>query len=183
MEFHQEQLAKHCRICGKRLCKKIKQAPAYYYTQFPADLLSTFGVDITQDLPTVHPIQFCYPCYSVTRRSEKARKTGLPYNHTTKTMDWVTHDGSDCLVRWFTAQRNKRKTKLSLYRSVNTSRVAPMAEAIIAKTPQGRPSGETPKTVFSHAIKTAPNPLVPQEDSEPNAPPPPCLTVQFAPSS
>lgn len=76
MEFHHQQLAKHCRICGNRLSKKNKQAPAYHCTQFPTDLLSTFGVDISS---AVHPTQFCNPCYSVTRRADKARKVGLPY--------------------------------------------------------------------------------------------------------
>ena len=101
MEFHQQQLAKHCRICGKRLSKLKKQAPTYQCTQFQSDLLSTFAIDISNDLLTVHPTQFCNPCYSVTRRKEKAHKVGLPYTHSTRIMEWTTHEvNGDCLVSY-----------------------------------------------------------------------------------
>lgn len=126
MEFHHQQLEKHCRICGKRLCKVKKQAPSYCCNQFPADLLSTFGLDISKDLSTVHPTHFCNLCYSVTKRAERARKAGLPYTHTTVIMEWTTHDEDDCLVS--TAQKKKCIIH-TFFRSVNTLSAAPMVAA------------------------------------------------------
>ncbi len=88
MEFHQQQLIKHCRICGKRLCKLKSQAPVFVCAKFPNDLL----------FPNAHPSSFCNPCYALLRRAEKARTSGLPYTYATKTMDWTGHNDNGCLV-------------------------------------------------------------------------------------
>ena len=97
MEFHQLQLEKHCRVCGKRLCKIKSKAPVHLCTQYSIDLLH-IGVDVSKDVPTTHPLKFCNPCYAMLRRAEKAHNTGVPYNSTTNPMEWTPHDDSGCLV-------------------------------------------------------------------------------------
>lgn len=98
MEYHQQQLTKHCRICGKRLSKLKQKSPAYKCTKSVSDLLSTFETDISKDLPTVHPVQYCNPCHLVIKRAEDARQHGLPYTHTTSVFNWTPHSDDHCLV-------------------------------------------------------------------------------------
>lgn len=97
MEFHQQQLGKHCRVCGRRLCKLKSKAPVYLCTEYSEDLLN-LGVDVSGDVPTIHPLKFCNPCRAMFKRAEKARKAGVPYTHTTKPMEWTSHADSSCLV-------------------------------------------------------------------------------------
>ena len=99
MEFHQQQLNKHCRVCGKRLCKVKSKAPTYLCTEYSEDLLH-FGVDVSGDIPTVHPLKYCNPCRAMLKRAEKARSAELPYTHNTKPMEWTPHN-EDCSVTQF----------------------------------------------------------------------------------
>ena len=54
-----------------------------------------------------------------------------------------------------------------IYRFVNTSCVPSVGGHKISTHP-GRPAGEIPKTVLAHAVKTAPDPMIPVEDPAPN---------------
>ena len=65
MEFHREQLAKHCRVCGKRL-SKAKGRETYSCSDYPAQLMACFGINVHRDTDTLHPPQFCNPCYANT---------------------------------------------------------------------------------------------------------------------
>ena len=49
MEFHLQQLVKHCRVCGKRLCKAKGKASVFDCNDFTEGLLKTFGVDVSSD--------------------------------------------------------------------------------------------------------------------------------------
>lgn len=120
MEFHQEHLRKHCRICGNRLNKKKKHAQVYSCAKHQSDLLSTFKVDISSDTDAIHPSHFCNPCYSVTRRAEKANQSGVPFVHATTVMDWSEHSVLDCLVCG--THIHTKKYKIIFDRSVSTSR-------------------------------------------------------------
>lgn len=103
MEFHKQLLEKHCRVCGKRVLKakvKANKVPVYQCTDHRDALLSCFGIDLSDDAPSTHPIQFCNPCYMVTKRAMKARADCVPYIHSTTTMSWTPHNDSGCLVRW-----------------------------------------------------------------------------------
>lgn len=61
MDFHQLQLAKHCRVCGKRLCKAKSKAPTFKCTDHQSILFQCFGVDVSQDDPMTHPLKFATP--------------------------------------------------------------------------------------------------------------------------
>ena len=91
MEYHTEQLAKHCRICGKRLSKAKGKSTVYNCCEYTDQLQACFGVDVGKDKEGIHPQNFCNPCYLITRRSAKARQTGVPYTFTTATFTWTEH--------------------------------------------------------------------------------------------
>ena len=56
MESHQEQLAKHCRVCAKRLSKaKGRATSTYNCSDYSAELMSCFGIDVHKDIDTIHP--------------------------------------------------------------------------------------------------------------------------------
>ena len=99
MEFHQQELQKHCRVCGKRLCKAKSKATIYPCIQHQDSLLKSFGIDVSQDNSTIHPLKFCNPCYAVTRRWAKAFADGVHYTHSVQLMDWSPHSLSSCQVR------------------------------------------------------------------------------------
>ena len=149
MEYHQQQLTKHCRICGKRLLKLKSHGPVYSCHKFTPDLLSTFGVDTSKDSPTIHPDSFCNSCYPVLKRAEKARLAGVPYHHSTKPMEWTAH-GDGCLVRkstqWYTYII---LFVLYIRRSVNTSWVLGLVEVKTGRwwNTQADPLGK-PQTLF-----------------------------------
>ena len=71
MEFHVEQLQKHCRVCGKRLGKAKGRAVTYKSTSFIPELLASFGIDVSGDKAHVHPLEFCNPCYVTMKRAVK----------------------------------------------------------------------------------------------------------------
>lgn len=99
MEFHQLELQKQCRVCGKRLCKAKSKATVYPCIQHQDSLLKCFGIDMSQDDSTIHPLKLCNPCYSVTRRWAKALADGVHYTHSVQPIDWSPHTESGCLVR------------------------------------------------------------------------------------
>ena len=99
MEFHLQQLKKHCRVCGRRLSKAKGRATVYNCSDYRAKLISCFGVDTGSDQDNVHPPQFCNPCYAVTLRSEKASNASIPYTHSLDVFEWIEHSEVDCLVR------------------------------------------------------------------------------------
>ena len=96
MEFHNQQLSKHCRVCGKRLLKsKGRPAPTYSCSYHSAQLDSWFGIDVRKDIDIIHPSRFCNLCYG---RSTKASKDGIPHKHSTKVFQWEKHS-DNCVVR------------------------------------------------------------------------------------
>ncbi len=97
MEFHHEQLGKHCRVCGKRLRKLKSKAPIHLCMDH-CEVLLLVGLDVSKDDSTIHPLHFCNPCRAMLKRAEKAQKAGVPYINSTKLMEWTPHVDSSCLV-------------------------------------------------------------------------------------
>ena len=97
--YHQDQLHKHCRICGGRLNKaKGKAQPVYSCTGHSLDLQDFVGApsNSTKEEGTF-PSRFCNICYTRLRKVKKASKDGLPF-HPIVAMEWSPHlDG--CRVR------------------------------------------------------------------------------------
>lgn len=101
MEHHQEQLLKSCRVCGKRLHKANKHATSYSCEAHVLQLLTTFGVDVSGDVPEIHPPKFCMLCYSILRRATSASQKGASYSAVSKAVpfQWSSHTDPECPVR------------------------------------------------------------------------------------
>ena len=92
-------LERHCRICGGFLHKRRKRGTEYECSLHSHSLTKTFGVDVTADIPSVHPLKFCDRCYACVRRQDSADAQGLPYNHSTTVFIWEKHTDKECKVR------------------------------------------------------------------------------------
>ena len=59
-DAHTTALKSLCRICGRKIKPAKKRRSVYVCADHPTDLMSTFGVDVQKDTPTVHPSHFCH---------------------------------------------------------------------------------------------------------------------------
>ena len=101
MEFHAEQLALVCRVCGKRLKKARDKGQSYLCAKFSEELTRVFRIDTKNDTPQIHPSRFCLPCRQIISRSISAKKTGDTYitkSHQ-NVFEWHEHRVDDCSVR------------------------------------------------------------------------------------
>ena len=99
MEYHQQQLQKHCRVCGKRLNKtKGKPQTVYSCTQHTSDLSTYAEVEIgNSEDDHIFPQQFCNSCHSKFSRAKQAAKDGVPFPSFT-CMEWSIHQEESCKV-------------------------------------------------------------------------------------
>ena len=79
MDYHTQQLSKHCRVCCKTLTKAKGKCTVYNCADYKDQLLATFGVNLSNDSDVVHPTNFCSCCYTITKCSAKASQDGVPY--------------------------------------------------------------------------------------------------------
>ena len=102
MEFHQEQLKKCCRVCGKRLLKaKGTKGKSHVFKccQNSAQLQKAFDINVQTDEALVHPEYFCLSCRSIAKRKIQASADGVAYRGKDigqYVMKWQPHqDGCD----------------------------------------------------------------------------------------
>lgn len=98
MEFHQEQLMKCCRVCGKRLLKaKGNKGTSHTFecASHATELLEVFGLDVLSDECTTHPQHFCLSCRSVARRQIQAVTKGVAYRGKKIEFNWLPHQETD----------------------------------------------------------------------------------------
>lgn len=98
MEFHLQQLLKHCRVCGRRLSRAKGRATVYQCTGHAANLLTFLGVDVSSDQEDTFPPHFCNQCYAMMTRVRKAREGQTAYIHSNATFNWTEHT-PNCSVR------------------------------------------------------------------------------------
>lgn len=99
MEFHLEQLAKHCRVCGKRLCKaKGRSQPTHQCSKHTADLVTAFQISTSNDNEHAHPHCFCNNCYRTMTWVVKCQLDGILHHPETSLFEWTEHT-LDCPVR------------------------------------------------------------------------------------
>ena len=101
MDYHLNELPKHCRICGERLqtSKGKYKATVYRAEAFCDHLQTAFGVDVNCDSPTVHPQSFCKVCKVAMGRVIDAKTKGIPYKCSVKVYHWEKHEEEDCKVK------------------------------------------------------------------------------------
>ena len=98
MEFHLEQLGRHCRVCGGRLAKARGKVVTYTCRDYAEELQASFSFSISQDDPQVHPPHFCQSCYCSMKRFTKAARDEVYFFRSTVVYEWKEHC-QNCLVR------------------------------------------------------------------------------------
>ena len=96
--YHQDQLQKHCRICGGRLNKaKGKAQTVHACKEHFLDLQTFVGIlsNPTEE-EFIAPSKLCNPCFLKLRRVKMASKDGLP-SHSMVAMEWTPHQ-EECKV-------------------------------------------------------------------------------------
>ena len=85
-EYHQKQLVKHCRVCGKTV-----KGYAHSVKKEHRNLLAVVGIDISQDSKEVHPNTFCNSCYLTVRQIQVADLSGNVRETALCPFQWVPH--------------------------------------------------------------------------------------------
>ena len=91
--LHSTALENLCRICGKLL---ISHRVTHCCTDYPNQLVVTFGVTITSDNPKIHPPTLCNNCYLAMRESENRQKKGKSYTCSIHVTEWREHTITNC---------------------------------------------------------------------------------------
>ena len=96
MEYHQNQLTKHCRVCGGRLfnSKWRYKATVYQVDAFHDQFQMAFGIAAREDSPLVHPKSFCKSCKVAMGRLVDSKTKGVPYRSTLQLYKWEVHKES-----------------------------------------------------------------------------------------
>ena len=66
-KYHQNQLVKHCRVCGKAV-----KGYAHSVNKDHRNLLAVADIDTNQDSKEVHPNSFCSGCYLTLQQMQAA---------------------------------------------------------------------------------------------------------------
>ena len=92
LKFHVQELAKHCRICGKRFSRGAREEPK------EKQLISTcYAIDTEKDDAKIHPPQVCYACVCKMKRIKATR--GEAYLRTRPTLfEWTPHTDVACCM-------------------------------------------------------------------------------------
>ena len=97
MEYHLDQLKKHCRICGGRLNKAKGRVQRVHFCAEHSTALQTFvGIPRAEEESTVSGV-FCNPCFLKLQRVDKASLDVVPSNSLVA-LEWEPHQ-EDCKVR------------------------------------------------------------------------------------
>ena len=96
MEYHSTELAKACRVCGKRLNKsKGQRNRSFLVAEHTKDLMEVFSIDSSTDSMHIHPPSFCLSC-RVFMTTWRSRATGTPA--VSRVYIWEPHTEPDCRV-------------------------------------------------------------------------------------
>ena len=92
-EYHAQELAKHCRVCGKRFARGDRQLHKTHTT--PKTLITTcYNVDIDNDNDKTHPPEVCHACISQMRRL----KTAQGSRTNAAVFEWASHTDEQCCI-------------------------------------------------------------------------------------
>lgn len=100
MDYHIEQLAIHCRICGKWVANHRGKTPytVYNCSELAESLQQALAIDVNNDSASMHPQRLCKPCKVTIDRQVYARSTGAPMKRIIP-FQWYTHTTEGCTVR------------------------------------------------------------------------------------
>ena len=100
VDYHRHALDNMCRFCSdrtqpsrKRGTRPVKQCKIYHDT-----IQAFFGIDINNDVPTIHPAQMCERCYVKMANSKSATsitmETRLKHMREDSDKLWIEHEDS-----------------------------------------------------------------------------------------
>ena len=105
---------------AKGLSKAEGRATSIYSCgDYPAQLMSCFGMNVHRDTDTVHPPRFCNPCYATVRRSTKAAEDRVPHKHSVVVFEWSRHT-ENCLVSLLQELMLCMNNVINIHRYANT---------------------------------------------------------------
>ena len=133
-EYHQNQLVKHCRVCGKAV-----KGYAHSVNEEHRNLLAVAGIDTSQDSKEVHPNSFCNGCYLTLRQMQAADLSGNVRETALRPFQWVPHQ-EGCLVckHFASSEKGGRPRK--------------------RKNPCGRPKEDGKRALHQHILTTEQSP-------------------------
>ena len=81
-EFHQNELNKFCRVCGKLMFMLVSHTLK--------SLLKNWGL-LCKDDPKIHSTSLCHNCYCTLMKIKNAIKDGRQYTSSPKVFTWKVH--------------------------------------------------------------------------------------------
>ena len=92
-DFHQNQLQKFFRVCGKLMYKDRVQ----YVCEPQSEILAeVFGVLLCKDDPKIHPSLLCHSCYCTVMKAKAAIEDGGQYTPSVTVFTWEAHSTDHC---------------------------------------------------------------------------------------
>ena len=106
-KYHQKQLLKHCRVCGK-----VAKGYAHSVKKEHKNLLAVVGINTSQDSKEVHPNVFCNSCYLTLRQMQAAELSGNVRQTALCPFQWVPHqEGCTVCSHFASSERGGRPRK------------------------------------------------------------------------
>ena len=99
MDYHNQQVPIHCRVCGQRLMKyRAKKSISYECKVFSAELKIAFDIDTSGDDVNIHLEMFCKQCQLSMQRTISAIEKGVHYKCAVTVFEWLKHTDQQCKV-------------------------------------------------------------------------------------
>lgn len=95
MDYHKNELAKACRVCGMRIRKAKGRDRSYFVVEYTRELTEVFGLSTSDDDEHIHPQSFCHSC-RVFMRSWHTRGNDTPA--VGRVFLWEKHTEPHCMV-------------------------------------------------------------------------------------
>ncbi|KAL5463678.1 hypothetical protein EMCRGX_G032597 [Ephydatia muelleri] len=151
MDYHNQQVPIHCRVCGQRLTKyRAKKSISYECKAFSAELKIAFDINTSGDDVNIHPEMFCIHCKLSMQRTICAITKGVHHKCAVILFEWEKHTDQECKV-------------CDHFRACSSGHLRRPTVG------RGRQAGVTPNLLIAHLEKIAPPPVLLHEPSPPLA--------------
>ena len=99
MDYHNQQVPIHCRVCWQRLTKyRAKKSISYECKAFSAELKIAFDINTSGDDVNIHPEMFCIHCKLSMQRTICAITKGVHHKCAVILFEWEKHTDQECKV-------------------------------------------------------------------------------------
>ena len=151
--FHQNQLDVRCRVCGR---KRDPGRTHKLVGDIVPELLSSFTVDVVEDVDDRHPRRICSTCFSYVRAATSHHGNRSPSTSIVPKKDWPQCTGDDCHLchQWKEESKGGRPRKQKSTKRGRPSS-APESCAIASSSPVEDPSTQEPTCSMSDQAEKA----------------------------